>query len=195
MAVPDGILAERKRFADFEIALDSKGNAHSLICWSSCTFSIPWRMLLSTRFRVSLRSALPRFRSACCCGDVAPTRRSTVSSAPHSFLFRALLVPRILRVLPSRNDPIPQQRIVRRSWICLECARTRYGDKCDEKSLRRFTWRFVVVVVLLSVVGLKIGSQISDADVHVAKMISNAVAISQNARDIFSRCTIHRPSS
>ena len=90
MTVQEGILAERNRFADFEIALYSKGNAHSLICWSPCTFSIPWRMLLSGRFRISLRSALPRFRSACCCCHVAPTWRSTVLSARDSYLFGAL---------------------------------------------------------------------------------------------------------
>ena len=72
-----------------------KGNAQFKICSSPCTPSIPWRMLLSSRFRVSLRSAPSRFRSACFRCRVAPTRRSTVLSAPLSFLFRALLVHRI----------------------------------------------------------------------------------------------------
>ena len=40
-------------------------------CWSPCAFGIPWSMLLSSRFRVSLRSALPRFRNACCCSHAA----------------------------------------------------------------------------------------------------------------------------
>ena len=69
------------------------GNAHSLICWSPCAFSIPWRMLLSSRFRVSLRSALQRFRSTCFRCRVAPRRRSMVRSAPHSFLFSRFCSP------------------------------------------------------------------------------------------------------
>ena len=87
-----------------------KGNAHSLFVGR----------LVHSAFRgvcffpagsASLFNVRPRDFGALA---VAPARRSTVLSAPHFFLFRALLVHRILRVLPSRNseDPMPQQYIV-----------------------------------------------------------------------------------
>ena len=87
-----------------------KGNAHSLFVGR----------LVHSAFRgvcffpagsASLFNVRPRDFGALA---VVVARRSTVLSAPHSFLFRALLVHHILRVLPSRNseDPMPQQHIV-----------------------------------------------------------------------------------
>ena len=87
-----------------------KGNAHSLFVGrlvhsafrGVCFFPAGCASLLEVRSRDFGALA------------VVVARRSTVLSVPHSFLFRALLVHRISRVLSSRNseDPMPKQHIV-----------------------------------------------------------------------------------